>query len=248
MAPQKATWNGKDSQGNPLRWGQPGLTWNGNIPETSTAKHMPHLRVSLAFTHDTDTNLHNRATAVSAGFFGNAAYSDPGMLKADFDAANKDFDDAIPIAKAGGPQQTADKNNKREALIALLRQAAAYVQLKHGDDLEVLLSSGFEAIATAHAPAAMTKPHIREIFNGVSGELITRVDAQANVRLFRARFAAIGAGGTPGAYQDGGLHGDSRHISIKNLTPGTLYSIQVQAVAGAEKISDWSDPEQHMCM
>lgn len=211
---------------------------------------MPHLRVSLSFSYDTDQNLHDRATAVSAGLFAaTTAYPDPPDTagKAILDAANSAFDDAIPIAKTGSQQDTAGKNNKRATLIAILRQLAAYVQSKHGDDLEVLLSSGFEAVATNHAPAVVGVPHIREILNGHSGELIVHADPITNIRVFAARVAPV-TGSTVGAYQSAGLHSDSRHISLTGLTPGTIYSVQLQAVGGGNHVSDWSDAVQHMSM
>lgn len=248
MAPKPVLWNGTDAQGNPLLWNTQPFVWNGTVPQPQTSKHMPHLRVSLAFVHDTEQNLHTLASAVSAGLFGNPAYPDPGMEKAVLDDANSAFDTAITTAKHGSPKDTADKHNLRDALIALLRRLASYVQMKHGDDLAVLLSSGFEAVSTNHAPAVLTAPHIREILNGKSGELIARVDAMDNVRVFRARFAVVGPGGVPGPWQDGGLHGDSRRIVLGNLVPGTMYSVQIQAVAGGRNESDWSDPMQHMSM
>lgn len=250
MAPRRVTWNGTDAQGNPLRWNSPNLTWNGLIPEPQPSKRMPHLRVSLSFSYDTDTNLHDRATAVSAGLFAaTTAYPDPpeAASKIILDAANSAFDTAVAIAKTGSQQDTAAKKNKRDALISLLRQLAAYVQTKHGDDLEVLLSSGFEAVATNRAPAALDVPHIREILNGNSGELIVHADAITNIRVFAARIAPV-TGGTVGAYQNAGLHSDSRHISLTGLTPGTIYSVQLQAVGGGNRVSDWSDPVQHMSM
>jgi len=57
MAPTNATWNGQDSQSNPLRWGTPGLTWNGLIPEPQTSKRMPQLRVLLGFGNMADHTL-----------------------------------------------------------------------------------------------------------------------------------------------------------------------------------------------
>ncbi|MEO6788410.1 MAG: fibronectin type III domain-containing protein [Chthoniobacteraceae bacterium] len=210
---------------------------------------MAHIRVSLAFTRDTDTNLHNRATSVSDGLYtATIAYPTPPFAQTVLDAANKAFDDAVPVAKAGGPLQTADKNNKRNALIALLRQLAAYVQTRHGDDLAVLLSSGFEAVVTNHAPAVITVPHIRDILNGGTGELIIRVDPMDNIRVFAAQIAVVGPGGLLGPYLNGGLHNDSRHISLPGLIPGTLYSVQIQAVGGGQRISSWSDAVQHMCL
>ena len=130
----------------------------------------------------------------------------------------------------------------------MLRLLAGYVQANHHDHLDVLLSSGFDAAATAHPPTALGQAVIKEILNGNSGQFIIRAQAMQNVRMWKARFAVIGTGGTPGPWQDGGLHGDSRRIILNGLTPGTLYSIQVQAVAGSNTYSDWSDAVQHMSM
>ena len=41
MAPIPITWNGKDAQGNPLRWNTPGLTWNGFLPTVALPKNPP---------------------------------------------------------------------------------------------------------------------------------------------------------------------------------------------------------------
>ena len=248
MAPPNATWNGTDSQGNPLTWDLPGLTWNGPIPQPPTSKHMPHLRVSLAFATAPDHTVEETAEAVSTHLYGNAAFPAPPVTKAALDAAHTALSLAIAAAQQGGPADTADKNNKRDTLIGLLRLLAGHVQMKHNDDLAVLLSSGFDAVSTNRAPAPLVAPHIRDILNGSSGELVARVNAMKNVRMFKARFAAIGAGGVPGPWQDGGLHTDSRHIAIKGLTPGTIYAIQVAAVVSGNQVSDWSDPVQHMSM
>ena len=249
MAPPNATWNATDSQGNPLTWGMSGLTWNGPIPQPSTSSNrMPHLRVSLAFTKAPDHNVEETAGHVSAGLFGNAAFPAPPVTKAALDAANTAFSAAITAQATGGKAVTADKNNKRDTLVSLLRQLASYVQMKHNDDLAVLLSSGFEAVATAHPPAVLIAPTITDIINGASAQLIIHVAAMKNVRMFKARYAAIGAGGVLGPWLDGGLHTDSRHIAIGGLTPGTTYTFQVQVVGSGNLYSDWSDAVSHMSL
>lgn len=249
MAPPNAIWNGTDSQGNPLRWDTPGLTWNGLIPEPLTSsKRMPHLRVSLAFTNAADHIVEETASDVSAHLFGNAAYPSPPVIKAALDAANTALSAAITAQQEGGKAATAAKNNKRETLVGLLRLLAGYVQINHHDDLAVLLSSGFEAVGSRHTPAVLGPPNIRDILNGNSGQLILRVFTMQGVQLWKVRYAALGAGGAPGPWQDGGLHGDSRRIEINGLTPGTIYSFEAQAVVSGAKVSDWSDPVQHMSM
>ena len=216
---------------------------------------MPHLRVSLGFANAPDHTVEETATAVSASLYGNAAFPSPPVTKAALDAANAALASALAAAQQGGPADTAAKNGKRDILIALLRQLAGYVQANHHDDLATLLASGFDAVSSNHAtPAAIPAPNIRDIVNGNSGELILRVGVIANIRIWKVRYAAIGApvaggsAGTPGPWQDGGLQSDSRRIIIGGLTPGTVYSFQVQAIAGGSRQSDWSDAVSHMSM
>lgn len=247
MAPQNATWDGSDSQGNPLRWDLPNLTWNGLVPEPPTPKRMPHLRVSLGFANGPDHTVEETATAVSANLFGNAAFPSPPVTKTALDAANATLASALAAAQQGGPADTAAKNDKRQILIGLLRQLAGYVQANHHDDLAILLSSGFDAVSSNHTtPSTIAKPTIKDIRNGGTGELILRANAIANIRIWKVRYYAIGAGGVPGPVQDGGLHSDSRRILIPGLTPGTVYSFQIQAIGGKNTESDWSDAVSHM--
>ena len=224
-----------------------GLTWNGNVPQP--AQNMPHLRVHLGFAKARDRSLEETATAVSGSLYGNPAYPAPPVTKAALDAAKTAFDTAIAAAMMGGPVATADKNNQRAALITLLRQLAGYVQASHHDDLAVLLSSGFHAVSTNRAPAAtIAPPRFRDILNGGTGQIILRVVAMKNIRVFQVRYAVVGPNGALGPHLDGGLHNDSRALIIGGLTPGTSYLFQVKAVAGAKKESDWSDPMQHMSL
>ena len=248
MAPPNATWNGKDSQGNPLRWGMPGLTWNGQVPQSPTPPRMPHLHVSLTFMKATDQGVGVTAGHVSAQLYGNAAYPSPPVTQVALNAANAALTAAIVAQSTGGKAATAEKNNKRDALVGLLRLLASYVQLKHNDDLAVLLSSGFEAVVTSHPPAVLVAPTIIDIINGDSAQLIIRVAAMKGVRMFKVRYAATGAGGVPGPWQDGGTHGDSQHILVINLTPGTNYAFEIQAVFGGETTSAWSNAVNCMSM
>lgn len=72
--------------------------------------------------------------------------------------------------------------------------------------------------------------------------------AVRGTRNCEIRFAAIGAGGAPGPWQNGGLHSNSRSMLLNHLTPGTMYLIQVCAHGGGGSVSGWSDGVQHMSM
>jgi hypothetical protein len=232
-----------------LRWDTPGLTWDGNIPEPPTQpKKMPQLRVLLGFTNAPDHSVEETAQAVLDHLYGNPAYPDPPVLQPALQAVLTAFSHAIAAAHQGGPADTADKNNKRDIVIDLLRQLAGYVQSKHGNNLATLLTSGFEAVSTNRSSSPLNAPTIKDILNGNTGQLILRVSPIANASNYEVRFAAIGAGGAPGPWQGGGVFGNSRSMPVNNLTPGTNYIFQVRAIGGSTGYSDWSDAVSHMSM
>ena len=214
----------------------------------TTPKKMPTLHVLTGFDSMTDHEVEELAGAVSANLYGNAGFPTPPVTKASFDAASTAFSTAIPAAKQGGPADTADKNNKRHALIELLRKDAAYVQENHGNDLAKLLSTGFKAASTNRAQSALPAPVISGIQNGTAGQLLPQIATIANASGYEPRYAAIGAGGTPGPWQTGQFAPNTRALAINGLTPGTTYIVQVRALGGSTNYSDWSDPVQHMAM
>lgn len=246
MAKIPVTWDGSDAQGNPLRWDS-GLAWDGFLSQPTTTR-MFQLRVLLGFAAASDHSLEETATAVLSKLYGNTAYPTPPVTQAALQAALTAFSLAIAAANLGGPAETADKNNKREILIGLLRQLAGYVQENHGNDLATLLSSGFEAVSTNRTSTPLAKPSIKDITNGMSTQLLVRVTPVANAKCYEVRYALIGPNGAPGPWQSGGLHTSSRSMPVGGLTPGGNYQFQVRAIGGSTGYSDWSDPVSHMSL
>lgn len=243
MAQIPITWDGTDAQGQPLRWDTPGLTWDGFLPQSST--RMPQLRVLLGFASASDHSLEETAQSVLDNLYGNPLYPDPPVTEAALQAALSAFSAAIAAASTGGPQETADKNNKRDVLVGLLRQLAAHVQSKHNNNLADLLSSGFEAVSTNNASSPLEKPSIKDIINGNSGQLIVRVNRLKNARAYEVRYALLSPEGTPGPFVDGLLFTSSRAMPVNGLIPGGNYQFQVRAIGGSTGYSDWSDPVSH---
>ncbi len=97
-------------------------------------------------------------------------------------------------------------------------------------------------------PVTDTAPTIKEISNGMSGQLVVRVTPVANAKCYEVRHALIGTNGAPGAWQDSGLFTNSRAMAVGGLTPGGTYQFQVRAVGGSTGYSDWSDPVSHMSL
>ena len=186
--------------------------------------------------------------AVLDNLYGNAPFPTPPVTQPALQAALADFTAAIAAQAQGGTAATAEKNNQRDALVALLRQLAGYVQERCGNDLSILLASGFDAVSTNRASVPLAAPAIRAILNGNSGQLLTTVGPIANAKCYEGRYAAIGATGAPGPWQSAGLFTNSRSMPVNGLTPGTMYTFQFRAIGGSTGYSDWSDPSSHMSL
>ena len=247
MAPIPLTWDGKDAQGNPLRWDTPGLRWDGVVPQPQ-GKHMQSIRVLLGLSKAKDHTLEEIAGAVIKGMTGNAAYPTPPVTMVALQAGLTAFTASIAAQQQGGTPTTIDKNNKRDALVGMLRQLATYVQLTCNNDLATLVSSGFEAVTNNHAQTALAKPQIVSLDNGNSGQLLVTVGTVAHAKMLEVRFAVIGAGNALGPWQSGGMFTYTRSMTINGLTAGTTYQVQVRALGGATGYSDWSDPVSHMSL
>ena len=212
-------------------------------------RHMIHqLRVLLGFSSAGDHQLEELAGSVIQKMTGNPAYLTPPVTLIAVQAALTAFTAAIAAQQHGGTAATADKNNKRDALIELLRQLAGYVQANCNNDLATLLTSGFDAVSSGNAQQPLAAPVIQNLDNGISGQLVARVKPVANARTYEIRYAALGAGGTPGPWLSGGMCTNSRAIPINGLTPGTIYVGEIRAIGGSTGFSDWSNAVSHMSM
>lgn len=246
MASKPITWDGKDTQGSPLLWDTSGLTWDGFLPERR--RNMPHLRVLLGFTNAPDHSLEETTGSVIDNLYDNPAYATPPVTKVALQTALTNFTAAIAAMMQGGTASTAEKNDKRDILVGLLRQLASYVQENCDNDLATLLSSGFEAVSNNRSQQPLAKPSIVSVDNGNSGQLLVKVTSVPNARCYEVRYATVGAGGTLGPMQSAGLFTNSRSMPINDLTAGTTYQVQVRAVGGSTGYSDWSDPSSHMSL
>ncbi len=104
--------------------------------------------------------------------------------------AKDDFITKLTAAKAGGPAQTAAKNNARGVLPGMLRNLPAYVQIQSNNDMAVLISSGFQAMSTDCASNPLETPKGLGIKNGGSGVLVAKVIPVKNTRLYEGRIKA----------------------------------------------------------
>lgn len=104
---------------------------------------------------------------------GNTSFPTPDPALTEVTTANNDFATALANAADGGITLTAIKNDKRAALVALLRDLANYVQVACNGDLTVLLSSGFPIQKPQRNPIGVLPAPVNLTVNlgSLSGEL-----------------------------------------------------------------------------
>ena len=210
---------------------------------------MPYrVRIADRFTKQSAEQLVTMAGAVITGLTGNPAFPAPTVDLKALQAAADGLNAALAAQAHGGTAATAEKNNKQEALIALLRKLKHYVEDNCGNDPAVLLSSGFQGAATTRNRSPLASPAILSVDIGNSTELVLKVSPIARAKCYEVRSAAVGAGNVPGAWQTAGLFTNSRSMTIDGLVPGTTYTFQVRAVGGSTRYSDWSNPVSRMCV
>jgi len=200
-------------------------------------------KVSFGFGRLPDTELDNFAQGVINALTGNAAFPAPPITMANLQTAKDDLTAKMAAAQTGGPADTAAKNNSKQTLITMLRDVAAYVQIRCNNDPAILLSSGFEMQSTNRAQVELTKPQSLSLKNGAAGQLIGRVDPVKSANMYEGRIKPSDGDWLPSVFT-----GDSQHIIFDGLTRGKDYTAQVRALGGSTGQSDWSDPSSHMAM
>jgi hypothetical protein len=180
----------------------------------------------------------NLADDVIDGMTGNAAFPTPPIDVADLTTYNTTLRTAITAADAGGPQQTAAKNKAYSTLTNALRKDANYVEIQSDNDLETLLSSGFDVVSTNRAQAPLDQPVILEISNLATTQLLVRLQSILNAKSYQAQLATA----ANGPWQEAGIYTQARRIVLLGLTPGTVYFVRVRAIGGATGYSEWSVP------
>lgn len=201
----------------------------------NTATDGYYARVSLSFARKPDTDLIAFTRNVISLMTGNAQYPNPTPALATLTTAVNDFESKVHDALNGGKIEIAARNAASVALLAMLRQLAAYVQASCGADLLALLTSGFEAVRAPSPAGILPAPaNPRLSLTGKSGELWFKFDRIANAQNYTIQTAAAAVG----PWQDYDLSTASR-VLIEALTPGQVCWARACA-NGSAGASEWS--------
>ena len=140
------------------------------------------VRIADRFKAQSAEQLVTMAGAVITGLTNNPAFPAPTVDRKAVQAAADDLNAALAAQAHGGTAATAEKNNKQEALITVLRKLKHYVEDSCGNDLAVLLSSGFQAAATTRNRSPLANPSILSVDLGNSTELVLKVSPPSHAR------------------------------------------------------------------
>ena len=199
-------------------------------------------RVTLAFANLSDSLLDEFASNVVGKLAGNPLFPTPPVSVAALGDAQQLYHLAVLAAQGGGVMSTATKNERRAELESLLRQDASYVQGQTGQNLSGLLSSGFEASSTNRTQVPLLAPVIHSLENAPEHQVIVRLAPVANAKSYEVQKK------NGGGWEAAGVYGSTRGIVLAGFTPGQVYAVQVRAVGGSLKYSDWSQPASLMAV
>jgi hypothetical protein len=204
------------------------------------------IKPSISFlTTDSDPLLIADTQTITTKMTGNPAYTAPDPEIPDVIAANNEFAAALANAANGGVELTAIKNDKREALAALLRDLANYVQVNCDGDLTVLLSSGFPIQKPQRFPIGVlpAPTNLTVSLGSLTGELDAAAPPIFGAATYNWRLARADA---PTVFLQT-AQTTAASTTFGNLTPGVIYLVQVNAVGSAGP-SDWSQPATQMAI
>lgn len=194
-------------------------------------------------TSSSDALLVTGAQTIVTAMTKSPDYPSPTPTLATVTTALNDFTVAIANAAKGSKEETAIKNAKRAELVSLLRQLASYVGVTCGDDMAKLLASGFPTQKPQRSPiGVLPAPATPVVGPGkLTGELEALSEPVFGAYTYNWRIALSSA---PNVFVQQVQTTASRH-TFGGLTPGQVYSVQLNAVGSAGP-SDWSDDGETM--
>jgi hypothetical protein len=185
----------------------------------------------------TDTALVVTGKNILWNMTGNPNFLAPAPSLAVVRGAVDDFASALVHAADGGKTLTYFKNLKRAALVNVLRELAAYLQVACKGDLTVLIGSGFPYQKPDRQPVGLlpVPKNLRVKPGTQSGAVNASVSAVRGATFYNWQLARAES---PRVVVKSGQSTKTR-FTFTDLTPGVLYLIQASAV-GTAGPSDWS--------
>jgi hypothetical protein len=138
-------------------------------------------RIILNFGRLKEGDLSVRSKFIILSMTGNANFANPTPTIAAVTTAQQAYDNSLVAAVSGDSQKIKVKNDRKDALIALLVQLASYVTMVANDNRTIMGSSGFEL--NSQYSSSSTLGDIENVFvltNNTPRTIFVSCDAVAN--------------------------------------------------------------------
>ena len=210
------------------------------------------MKVSLNFSNVKDTNLSLKFKGIGKKMKVNIRlFPKTPVDLDDFLALVDNYDHAIIVAADGSRRAISQRNKLRAQAVKMATQLGHYVDHVSEDDLETVYASGFEpANKYRLLPKALPKTGVDKVVRGPnSGTALAYITpisrSNGKVLYYELRYA-VKNGADIGEFTVIPSTVARFPISIKNLTPGTIYIFQARATKKGVGANDWSDPLSFM--
>jgi hypothetical protein len=191
------------------------------------------LRVALYFAAYSDNNLNSFAALSVSCLTNNPLTPDLPVKVLQLGALQVAFANSITDSQQGGRIETGKKNTARAALLAALRQNAAYVQSLALTTVQDIFSTGYDVTSSNKSQSPLTTP-VFALDNSFPGQITVDLSAVVNAKSYQVQYS-IGTG----AWQELGIFPSTRGIVISNLTATTICNARVRAIGGSTQYSQW---------
>jgi len=195
-------------------------------------------RIALNINGIADDALIAKAQFIIATLTNNANFPAPLPELDAVKTADTNYEQASANQHPGSKEDTFHKNEARAALELALRLLATYVEVKSGNDMGILLSSGFDARKNPSPRGLLDKPASLEVEMTKKPGMVKLIAAKvpgASSYLFQYALAPV-----TGETSWHSVVSTSRTKMIENLEPGKQYVFRVGGV-GADPTIMFSD-------
>jgi len=191
-------------------------------------------RIALYFAGYSENGLNSFAALSVSCLTGNPLTPNLPVKELALSGLQVAYANSITAAQQGGKVETAKKGTARAALLAALRQNAAYVQSLGLTNLEDIFSTGYDVVSTNKTQSPLTTP-VFALDNSFPGQITVALTAVVNAKAYQVQYS-IGTG----LWQELGIYPNTRGIVLPNLTTATICNMRVRAIGGSTQYSQWS--------
>jgi hypothetical protein len=200
-------------------------------------------RIYVGFAHGKDGDVNDTALDTLDALAGNAAFPNLPVPLAQVTTYQQAFASARTEARKGGSDRTRAKQLAKQTLANALVTNALYCQSMARQNLDTLLSSGYDVVSTNRTSAPLDTPSIIDLLNDISGQLTVRGQGVLNGRVYKVQFSKDN-GVTWSDYAN--TFNGARRMTLTGLTSATSYQIRFAALGGSTGQSQWSNPVSKM--